>query len=250
MREKQVQIINIILHSLVVILGLIAVIMQFFIKQEGNAVSTSGWHIFRFFTNDGNIFCMVVSLINVIYLSYSLIHKKCGIPKWLYLLNLMSAVSGLLIFFTVLFVLFPFYGSILFVGYLMIVLHCLNPILVSISFLFTMHYDCKKYEGAFGMVPMAIYGIPILILIFAKVLKGDLIPYPFLRVYDNPWWITLLMIIGMFGGCALAGILLVSITKKTNIIDVNKKKLMITGITLGAILLAIFILVLVFNLTY
>ena len=36
----------------------------------------------------------------------------------------------------------------------------------------------------------------------------------------------------------------------TDIIDVNKKKLMITGITLGTVLLAIFILVLVFNLTY
>ena len=100
MCKKQINISNLILHSFVVILGFIAIAMQFNIKEMANQVSYGGWHIFRFFTNDGNIFCMIVSLINIIHIALSIVKKKDGFPKWLYILNLMSAVNGLLIFFS------------------------------------------------------------------------------------------------------------------------------------------------------
>lgn len=241
---------NIILHSLVVILGFIAIAMQFNVREAANQVSFGGWHIFRFFTNDGNLFCMVVSLINVICFILLLTHKREDFPKWLYILNLMSAVNGLLIFFTVLFILWPTMGPLLFVGYLMIVLHVVNPILVTISFLFTMHKDISIKEGIYGMVPMVLYGVPVLILILTKVWTGNLIPYPFLHVYENPWWMSTLIIGLMFLNCALAGIALSRLTKKLYILDTNKKKCLISfGFVFGIILL-VFILVLVLNIMY
>ena len=132
----------------------------------------------------------------------------------------------------------------------MIVLHVLNPVLVSLSFIVTMHHDVKKIEGLLGMVPMALYGIPVLTLIITKVWTKGLIPYPFLKIYDNPWWATILMLIGMFGGCALAGVFLSSITKNTNIIHVSKKKLLITCIIVGMVVLAITTLVVILNIMY
>ena len=250
MNRKQILILNLILHSLVVILGSIAIAIQFKTTSTNNSVSMGGWHVFRFFTNDGNIFCMVVSLITIIHIIYSLIKGIDVLPKWIYILNLMSAVSGLLIFFTVLFVLWPTLGPRLFVGYLMVVLHVINPILVSTSFLFTMHKDTKIKESLYGMVPMLVYGIPVLTLIIAKVWTGNLIPYPFLHVYDNPWWGTMLMMIGMLSFCFILGIILSRLTKRTHLLEASKKKLLLTSIFLGTFFIAVTTLVIVLNIIY
>lgn len=250
MTKKQMYITNLIIHSMVIILGAIAIIMQLNMHTVVNQVSYGGWHTFRFFTNDGNIFCMIVSLINIIYILLYFIKKKDDYPKWLYLLNLMSSVNGLLIFFTVLLILWPTMGPSLFVGYIMVVLHVINPILVTISFLFTMHKHIKKKEGLLGMVPMALYGIPVLILILSKVWTDYLIPYPFLKVYDNPWWSSLLIISTMFLSCALVGILLSRLTKIFNLENANKKKLIISLTVLAFIIFMIFILVLILNIMY
>ena len=250
MKRKQILIMNLILHSLVVILGSIAIAIQFKTTSTNNSVSMGGWHVFRFFTNDGNIFCMVVSLITIIHIIYSLVKGDDVLPKWIYILNLMSAVSGLLIFFTVLFVLWPTLGPRLFVGYLMVVLHVVNPILVSTSFLFTMHKDTKIKEGLYGMVPMLVYGVPVITLIITKVWTGNLIPYPFLKVYDNPWWGTMLMIIGMLSFCSILGIILTRLTKRMHLLEASKKKLLITLIFLGICLLSVTTLVVVLNIMY
>ena len=250
MKRKQILIMNLILHSLVVILGSIAIAIQFKTTSTNNSVSMGGWHVFRFFMNDGNIFCMVVSLITMCHIIYSLVKGDDVLPKWIYILNLMSAVSGLLIFFTVLFVLWPTLGPRLFVGYLMVVLHVVNPILVSTSFLFTMHKDTKIKEGLYGMVPMLVYGVPVLSLIISKVWTGNLIPYPFLKVYDNPWWGTMLMMIGMLAFCSILGIILTRLTKRTHLLEASKKKLLITLISLGICLLSVTTLVVVLNIMY
>ena len=250
MKRKQILIMNLILHSLVVILGSIAIAIQFKTTSTNNSVSMGGWHVFRFFTNDGNIFCMVVSLITMCHIIYSLVKGDDVLPKWIYILNLMSAVSGLLIFFTVLFVLWPTLGPRLFVGYLMVVLHVVNPILVSTSFLFTMHKDTRIKEGLYGMVPMLVYGVPVITLIITKVWTGNLIPYPFLKVYDNPWWGTMLMIIGMLSFCSILGIILTRLTKRTHLLEASKKKLLITLISLGICLLSVTTLVVVLNIMY
>ena len=100
------------------------------------------------------------------------------------------------------------------------------------------------------MVPMALYGIPVLILILSKVWTDYLIPYPFLKVYDNPWWSSLLIISTMFLSCALVGILLSRLTKIFNLENANKKKLIISLTVLAFIILMIFILVLILNIMY
>lgn len=198
MTEKRIKLVASIVHLLIFILGMIAIFMQLITKDKSsNLVIVNGYNIFRFFTNDGNIFISIVSLISFIYLIYSLISKK-EYPKWLYLLNLMSAASGGLIFLTVVFVLVPFYGAMLLKGYIMIMLHAINPILSILLFIFYIKGYISKKESILGIIPMAIYGIIALALVISKVWVGNLIPYPFLRVYENPVWMSILYNIYVF----------------------------------------------------
>ena len=93
---------------------------------------------------------------------------------------------------------------------------------------------------------MATYGIIALILVATKVWNGRLIPYPFLRLYDNPWWQSVLYITFMFGGSALAALLLSMVTNKLYILNYDKKGVIIITsivfvILLGLLLLLLFI---------
>ena len=46
-----------------------------------------------------------------------------------------------------------------------------------------------------------VYGVIVLFLVIIKVFnqENNKIPYPFLNIYGNPWWVTFISIIGIFG---------------------------------------------------
>lgn len=234
-------VIPLIIHLIIIVMGSIAIISQAFLSPgSNNAVSVSGVNIFRYFTIDGNIFIILASIVISIFL---ILKKESKIS---YLLHLMAAVSALLIFITVVIVLLPYFGSMLLHGYKMIVLHATNPMLCVISFLFFYKDKISKKMAILGILPMAVYGFFAMLFCFTKVWSGSLIPYPFLEVYDNPWYESLLYIVGMFGGSILTSILLSIISRKLYIVNMNKKGLIITGsilflVIIGMILLLVLI---------
>lgn len=244
MQNKIIALIHIIIHVIIIIMGSIAIVLQA-ISSSQSPLSEAGLAIFRYFTIDGNIFVVISSIVILSNLIYAYIKKK-DIPNYIYILHLMSAVSSLLIFLTVMVVLLPYYGAILLRGYIMIVLHATNPIIVLLSFLFLYKNKISKKLSILGIVPMATYGIIALILVATKVWTGRLIPYPFLRLYDNPWWQSVLYITFMFGGSALAALLLSRVTNKLYILNYDKKGVIIITsivfvILLGLLLLLLFI---------
>jgi hypothetical protein len=231
------------------ILGAIAIGMQIFTKaDENNQVSVNGLNVLRYFTNDGNIFILITSLITGIYFIYSIIKNKEGVPRWIYLLNLMSASSGVLIFVTVVFILFPYFGPVLLQGYLMIILHAINPLLALVLFLLCTKGKIEKKISYLGMLPMAIYGIISLLLCITKVWTGDLIPYPFLRVYENPVWMSILYVVGMFSGTGLLSFGLAMASPYCYLEGKEQKKTILSlGIVLAAFLvLGIVLIILAF----
>lgn len=203
-KEKLTTILSLAVNLAVAVLGLTAVLTQVFTSRAAtNGVDLSGTDAFRFFTNDGNIFCSFVSVITVVANVVCLIkHKDGKLPDWLYLLRLGSAVTGMVIFLVVVAILTPTMGAGLLSGFSMIILHAVDPILIVASFLLLDRRSGKVnvLKAVWGIVPVGIYGVIAIILCVAKVWTGNLIPYPFLDVYNNPWWASALYAVGMTAG--------------------------------------------------
>jgi len=137
---------SILINLVIAILGSIAIITQFFVTETYNAVDTGGINIFRFFTNDGNIICILVSYISLFFLLRKLFNKDKPLPKFIYQLKLISAVTGAIIFLVVFLILGPLMGGLqmMISGFRMSVLHVVNPILCVLSFLVLEENENKK----------------------------------------------------------------------------------------------------------
>lgn len=121
-------------------------------------------------------------------------------------------------FLVVVFVLVPMaapYGNVAGVLYKgpQIYHHILCPILSFVSFIFIeqgMKLDRKK--TAFGASPTLLYAIVFVILNAVRVLKG---PYPFLHVYEQPWYMSVIWFI-VINGVALGASALIAKFKNKN----------------------------------
>lgn len=195
---------SILINLVIAILGSIAIITQFFVTETYNAVDTGGINIFRFFTNDGNIICILVSYISLFFLLRKLFNKDKPLPKFIYPLKLISAVTGAIIFLVVFLILGPLMGGLqmMISGFRMSVLHVVNPILCVLSFLVLEENENKKSKrhALIGASAVYVYGFISILLVLFRVWENQNIPYPFLRVYDNPLWQTILYFTVILGG--------------------------------------------------
>lgn len=202
MSKKLKIIISLCVNALIVILGSIAILTQIFATNSNGALSVSGFRVFKYFTNDGNILTIIVSSIIVVMNILELKKNEYTKPIWAYYLQLASAVSGMIIFLVVMFMLLPVFGVGIILGYRMMVLHIINPLL-AVATLILFGEKNKKIslkECIFGSAPVLVYGSIALILCITRVWEGDAIPYPFLRVYEQPWWASILYVCGIWGG--------------------------------------------------
>ena len=191
-----------ILHLLMILLELMGLITTINVMH----------HIeFQYYTEDSNILMLIISLIFVYYL---VSNKK--IPRWLEILNHM-AVLGLTVTFTVvILVLAPMYNF----NYLwllfkdaMLYFHTLCPILAIITYIFFTKTSIEKKHIPNTMTFTIIYSIILIILNICQVVEG---PYPFLMVYKQPIYMSIIWIILLVGGAYLLSIVLYNIKKRIN----------------------------------
>ena len=151
----------------------------------------------------------------ILLLVYQVHGLKDGkeIPKYVNVFYFVSLVGTTLTFLTVLFILIPMMGVGLISSYSMVCLHLICPILSVIDFLFfDDDFKLKLFDSFFGMIPMTIYGVIILILVGIKSIEP---PYPFLDIYNQKVYISVLFIILMFVMTYLICFLLYFFGKKT-----------------------------------
>lgn len=179
--------ISLLLNSLIVILEIIGFIVTYQIKHK---VIT-----YEYYTDLSNLLMMFTAFIFTIFL---LMKKK--IPRWLELLKYSSTICLTLTILVVVLVLCPMndfnYGFMLFYKSLMCQ-HFLCPILSLVTFIFFDEIEITtSKENLFGISLTLLYGIIIIILNILRYVEG---PYPFLLVYEQPlwqsvvWFITLLL---------------------------------------------------------
>ena len=163
---------------------------------------------FKYYTEDSNLFALIVA---VIYFSY--LSKKKKIPKYLSVLRLISTVSLALTFCVVIFFLLPVsnfnFGFML--GGVNFFFHLACPLLMLYMFLFV-DKKCKFNIKDVLMVniPTITYGIILIILNILRKVDG---PYPFLQVYKNTVFESIIWFVGLNLFIVLAGCSLIKIKK-------------------------------------
>ncbi len=130
------------------------------------------------------------------------------IPRWVTMLRYCSAVCLTVTFLVVIFVLVPMAlpygtaGDILYKG-AQIYHHILCPILTFVSFVFLEGGEkLSAVHILIAAAPTLAYAVVTIILNLLKVIHG---PYPFLHVYEQPWFMSVIwftVIVGSSAGIA------------------------------------------------
>ena len=169
-----------------------------------------GWGLFVYYTQLSNIFALLVSGGFVAYGICALVSKSNIIPLWLKLLRFMATCCLTVTMVVVFVVLIPIIGE---GGFRLMILvdatpyhHLLCPLLSIISFLFfELKPELKIKHTIIALIPTLVYGAVMFLLNLLKVIEG---PYPFLLVYNQAWYVTILWAVAIFGLAYFIGWLL------------------------------------------
>jgi hypothetical protein len=127
------------------------------------------------------------------------------IPHCVRTLRFMSSVCLTVTFVVVMTILLPYYLPLgnayqLLFGGNQLVFHVIGPLLSLLSFCVFEKGFLSLTDVCLATLPTVIYGIVFIILNIARVVEG---PYPFLMVYNQPVYATILYFFGILG-CTFA----------------------------------------------
>ena len=178
------------------VLNYIIVILE--IYSISISARNKGYGMFRFYTDNSNMFALFACFLLAMYQTISLLKNKDITPMWVKNLKYYSTCCVALTFIIVACFLAPLCGIngivIMFTYNSMFYHHLICPLLVVISFMFFEKYNFKHNIIYKALIPTLGYGIVILILNLLKVVRG---PYPFLFVYELPVWSIVLFMIAI-----------------------------------------------------
>ena len=159
--------------------------------------------IFRFMTVDGTVFTTIGAFLAVIANIIEIRYNIEETSKLVYYIRLSSAVVETVIIIVVVFSQLPFFTEHIpiFDRYDSLVMHVFIPILGSLSFIINDSpigrlSPKKRWYGTWFVT---FYAVIIFSLIWSGVLPTELIPYFFLDVVHNSWWITVIAFVFIYG---------------------------------------------------
>ena len=172
------------------------------------AFSNHGWSALIYYTELSNILLFVAAMFYVCYTVWALQGQKIKMPRYVWLLKYAATLSvaiTLIVVITILSWATKYSLWTLLTQQSMLFHHTLCPILAIISFLFFEKYHFKKTDVFIAVSFTLLYAV---VTIFFNLI-GELVgPYPFLMVYAQPWWASLLWCVTILGGAyALARLL-------------------------------------------
>lgn len=178
-------------NGIIIILELIGLIVS---------TLTQGFEMFQFYTQDSNYFTLGASVCYEIFAVLKLAGKS-QIPTWVSVLRYMSTCCLMLTFTVVVFVLIPLsgwaYADVMLFSGNMLYHHTLCPVLAAVSLLvFENETKIEKKYVWLSMIPTCVYAVIVIVLNAARVLKG---PYPFLYVYEQPLYMSVVWVFVILG---------------------------------------------------
>jgi hypothetical protein len=168
------------------------------------SMSRNGASMFKFYTEDSNIFAMLACAAYSVCAVRSL-KSGCEIPLWVRQLKYMAACCLTVTFVVVIFVLAPMMGAdgfrIMLFYSSMLFHHLLCPVAAIISFLlFERGPGFSRRHLRLALLPTVVYAAVTIVLNLTGVLYG---PYPFLHVYEQPTYMSAAWCVIIVGGALL-----------------------------------------------
>ncbi len=192
-KERRALWLSLALNAVIVLLGLIGAVMSF-ISASPTAAAL------RFYTLDSNLFLLTACAVQAYFEAGILLGKGHFVPSWVRLFKYFAVCTTTVTFFIVLLVLMPMMGGLsafvrAFLTHSSLFHHFLCPVLGFASFVFRDHPSIPDRRVTIAaVVPTLVYGVVAVALNIARVLYG---PYPFLCVYEQPVWASVVWIIGI-----------------------------------------------------
>ena len=186
---------NIVLCLIIVFLGVTATIYK--VRYEGGFITC-----FREMTVCSTVLATLTSASLILLNLYELRIGSEISQRGLYYFRLSSAVTEFIVLMIVLIGYLPFFTDHPVIGrYDMLNMHVLIPLLTIGSFLFNDsaigHLSAVKL--LYGLRIITIYAVFILTLILTNVIPENKIPYSFLDVRNQPFWLPFLAFIVIYG---------------------------------------------------
>lgn len=211
MEKRRKLILALIINAAIVILELVALALSLMEHGLGN---------FTFYTQDSNYLAAAASLIYCIHAVKSLRGEE--MPQWVGSLRYISVSCLMVTLFVVLLVLMPMSGEnalFMLYGGSMLYQHTICPILAAASFFVLEGYEpLPKRAIVKALIPTLAYALAAVVLNVLRVIEG---PYPFLMVYAQPWYLSVLWCVVILG---IAGILAFGVLILHNFIVKTKRK--------------------------
>ena len=150
----------------------------------------NGWGQFIFYTQNSNYFLLAATLVHLYFLL-----KKQAVPKAVNRLKYIATCTTTVTFVVAVAVLLPMYKRpyITFLNGANIFQHTLCPILGFISLLFM--NPVEKRDSRLALIPTGIYTLVVVPLNYFRVYDG---PYPFVKVHNQPWYMSVLWLLAIF----------------------------------------------------
>ena len=211
---------SLILNLIIVVFVTIASIMMFAnirISSNQMILESDNIKMFRFFTVDSNLLVGIASLIMIIFEAKLLKNKIKTIPKRVYILKELAVVGVSLTFLVTAIFLGPTIPS----GYLSLYtnsnlfFHLLVPIISVISYVLYEKYDNKYIYALYGLIPVFLYSIYYVTMIFTHLNNGAVDPkYDFYNFLNGNVSNAIFTLPIIFISTYLISIILISLNKK------------------------------------
>lgn len=205
MRPTDKQWAALIFNAAVVLLEIVAVCLNL---REG------GVTVFRYYTVLSNVFAGLVSAVFVCFF----LTRRGQTPLFVARLRYYATCCLTITFLVVVFILAPMLEGYTLWRLLtqgsMLYQHLLCPVLAIVSFtVFERDGRLTKRDILRSLCPTALYALVTVPLNIARVLYG---PYPFLLVYEQPVWASVLWVFAIFGLAAgiAAGLYFLGVPRK------------------------------------
>ncbi len=176
--------------------NLAIVLMEIVSAIMGFALRWNDYHLkaLLFYTQDSNLFALVACGAMAYAQLQCLQGKRSAPSKVVQRMKYMAACALSLTFLVVLFVLVPLAGWQSITDKLFadtkLYHHFLCPLLTAGSFILLEDYSSlTKKDAGFATIPTVCYAIILTILNILQIADG---PYPYLRVYEQPVWASVL----------------------------------------------------------
>lgn len=210
MEERRKLILALFANAAIVVLELVALVLSLMEHGLGN---------FAFYTQDSNHLAAAASLLYCVYAVRKL-RGRAEIPQWIHSFRYISVSCLMVTLFVVLLVLMPMSGEdalFMLYGSSMLYQHTICPILAAVSFFVFEGYEPLPRREVFkALIPTLAYALAAIVLNVLRVIEG---PYPFLMVYAQPWYLSILWCVVILG---IAGILAFGVLGLHNFLQKRK----------------------------